>query len=325
LKENLMKKIIKHVLGSMCLLVSLSAMANYPDRHIELVVAFGVGGTSDLMGRAIANSLEKILKQPIIVVNRPGAGGTIGVNHVARAKPDGYTLVVSSVSGMAVGPACVPNIPYDSVKDFIQVSTFSQVPNLVAVHESFPAKDFRGFIQELKKNPNKYNYGAQYCTHLQMIAEQIKIGSGVEFNFIPYKTGPQVVVDTLNNQVQILFETVPTSWQHIQLGRVRPMAVAWHTRLPELPNVPTLLELGLEDANITAWYGIAVPSGTPPEIVKKLNLAIKEAIKDPEFLEKMKSQQAMPDYSTPEEMKKMLQREVAKHKRAIATGRIRTN
>ena len=320
-----MKKVIKHVLGLLCLSMSLSVMADYPDRPIELVVAFGAGGTSDIMGRTIATSLEKILKQPIVVVNKPGAGGTIGVSYAANAKPDGYTLVVSSVSGMAVAPACVQNMPYDSLKDFTQVSTFSQVPNIVTVHESFPANDFRGFIKELKKNPDKYNYGAQYCTHLQMIAEQIKISSGVEFNFIPYKTGPQVVMDTLNNQVQILFETVPTSWQHIQSGRLRPMAVAWRTRLPELPNVPTLLELGLEDANITAWYGIAVPSGTPPEIVKKLNLAIKEAVKDPEFLEKMKSQQAMPDYSTPEEMKKTLQREVAKHKRAIATGRIRTN
>lgn len=320
-----MKNIIKHVLGSLCILVSLSAMADYPNRPIELVVAFGAGGSSDVMGRAIANSLEKILKQPIVVINRSGAGGTIGLSHVAKAKPDGYTLVVSSVSGMAVAPACVQNMPYDSLRDFTQVSTFAQVPNVVAVHESFPANDFQGFLKELKQNPDKYNYGAQYCTHLQMIAEQIKIGSGVELNFIPYRTGSQLVVDALSNRVQILVEVMPTAWQHIQSGRLRPMAVAWHTRLPDLPNVPTLLELGLEDANITAWYGIAVPSGTPPEIVKKLNLAIKEAVNDPEFLEKITPQQAIPDYSTPEELKRTLQREIAKNKRAIAIGRERIN
>ena len=297
----------------------------YPTKSIELIAPFGVGGSTDIMARAIAKSLVSILKQPVVVVNKPGASGSIGLTALARSAADGYTIGIANVGGLGTAPACIKNPPYDSVKDFAPVSMFASVPNIMTVHRDFPANNYKELIRELKRNPNKYNYGVQFCTQHHMIIEQLKLSNNVDIAMVPYKTASAMLMDALNGTVALSSETRPLLNQHIVPGGLlKPIAIAWPHRLPELPNVPTWTELGMPDANIESWYGIIVPAGTPPDVINTLYLAMKQAAKDPELQETIKNSGAYPrSVVPPEEFGRIIKQEAERHRKTVELGRVK--
>lgn len=307
-------KLLKAVVAVLCLSLSTAyASGNYPSKPIELVVAFGAGG-SDTMSRAVAKAMEKELGQAVVVINKPGAGGSIGTKLVADAAPDGYTLGWAAVSNFMVAPICVPNPGYDANASFDTVSLFGFVPNVLAVNEKFPANNYQEFVREVRANPGKYNIGAQPCGIFHMMFERFKLHTNLDIQMIPYKVGAQASMDALSGQVQMVMDSINTTQQHMVAGgKLKPIAVAADTRLPSFPNTPTFKELGMEDAGIVSWYGIVVPRGTPKPIVEKLARAIQAAVKDPAVQETFKNNDAKIKYSGPEDFARFMRNETIKY------------
>lgn len=305
----------KLVLAIVALTLSIGAFADntYPTRPIELVVAFGAGG-SDTLSRSLAKAMERELKQPVVVINKAGAGGSIGTKLVADAAPDGYTIGWAAVSNMMVAPMCVPNAGYDPVASFETVSVFGYVPNFLAVNEKFPANNYTEFVREIKANPGKYNIGVQPCGIFHMMFERFKLHTNLDIAMIPYKTGGQATMDALSGQVQMVIDSIGPMGQHMEAGgRLKPIAVAADQRVSRFPNTPTFKELGMEDAGIVSWYGLVVPAGTPAHIVKKLNRAVLVAVKDPEVQEVFKNNDAKLKASSPEDFSRFIKRELVKY------------
>lgn len=298
------KNFLRVALGAALTFSAFStAYAAYPDKPIRVIVPFAPGGSTDIVTRIVAAKMGEILGQTMVVENKSGAGGAIGAADGARAKPDGYTLSIATVSTLAVNPACKPTgLGYDPLKDFQPVTNFTNVPNIVSVNPNFPAKDFKGFIEELKANPDKYSYGSSgSCSINHLAGEAFLLETGTEVTHVPYRGSGPAVADTVGGQVQVLFDNLPSSFSHVQGGTLTAMAVAWPERLPELPEIPTYKELGYESLNQPAWYGLLAPAGTPADIVETLHKAAVQALQDPKVKESLSKQGAFPSGNTPEE------------------------
>lgn len=290
-------------------LASMAAMANsavaasdYPSQPIRLIVPFAPGGSTDIVARIVGQRMGEELGQTIVVENKGGAGGAIGASEAARAKPDGYTLSVATVSTMAVNPACRLDLPYDPVKDFMPVTNFANVPNVIVVNPGFPAEDLEGMIGELKANPGKYSYGSSgTCSINHLFGEAFKHATGTDIVHVPYKGSGPAVVDTVAGQVEVLFDNLPSSMNQILAGKLRPIAVAGPARTDALKDIPTLAELNFPELNNPAWYGLLAPAGTPIEIVNKLRDAAVVALKDQKVAQALEKQGATPSGNTPEE------------------------
>lgn len=290
----------------------------YPTKPIKLQVPFAPGGTTDIVARVISESLGKALGQNVIVENKAGGGGVVGATETARALPDGYNLGMATVSTTAANPAINTKIPYNPTTDFTPIINIAATPNVIAVHPSFPAKDYKGFIAELKKNPGKYSYsssGTGGIGHLQ--TELWKSLAGVFITHIPYRGAGPALNDTVAGQVPIIFDNMPSAMPFIQTGKLIPIVVAAPQRLPQLPNVPTFKEVGLEPVNRMAYYGIYGPKNLPKEVVEKVSAGVKKALQDPVVVKRIQDTGSLIVANSPEEFAAQMKAEFEVYKKVV--------
>src|SRR5690554_5747569 len=301
------------------------AMAAYPDKPVRVIVPFAPGGSTDIVARIVTQEMSQILGQSFVVENKGGAGGAIGAQEAARAKPDGYTLSIATVSTMAVNKACRPDdLPYDPLKDFVPVTNFANVPNVIEVNPKFPAKNFKEFLQVLKDNPGKYSYGSSgTCGVLHLFGEAFRMATGADIVHVPYKGSGPAVTDAVGGQIEVLFDNLPSSMAQIQAGNLRALAIAWPERLDSLKDVPTLAEEGYPQLNQPAWYGLLAPAGTPKEVIDTLHKAASEALKKPNVIEALEKQGASPSGSGPEEFGKEIKEQYDWAHEVVKKGNIK--
>jgi len=278
----MLQSLIKALLPLLLLSSSLSFAQNYPTKPIRLIVPFAPGGSTDIIARAIADPLSRVLGQSVIVENKAGGGGSIGALDVVKSSKDGYVIGMATVSTTASNPAINKKIGYDPIKDFQAITNIAATPNVLAVHPSFPAKEYKSFIELVKRNPGKYSYsssGTGGIGHLQ--TELFKNLSGTFIVHIPYRGAGPALVDTVAGQVPMIFDNLPSALPFIKDGRLVPIVVAAPKRLSQLPNVPTFAEVGLAPVNRMAYYGLLGPSGMSKEAIDKIHQGVLKVLQDP--------------------------------------------
>ncbi len=290
----------------------------YPTKPIRLVVPFPPGGATDILARNVAQKLTEAWGQQVIVDNRPGAGGNIGSELVAKSAPDGYTLVMGTVGTHAINASLYAKMPYDHVKDFVPVILVAGVPNVLVVNPSVPVNSVAELIAYAKANPGKLNFASSgNGTSIHLSGELFKVMAGVQITHIPYKGSAPALQDLLGGQVQLMFDNLPPSLPLIKAGKLRALAVTSATRAAALPDVPTMAEAGLPGFEASSWFGVLAPAGTPPAIVAKLNAEIGKWLASPDAKEKLLAQGANAAGGTPEDFAKHIQAETAKWAKVV--------
>jgi tripartite-type tricarboxylate transporter receptor subunit TctC len=294
--------------------------AAYPDKSVRLVVPFAAGGALDVVARIVGQKLTETWGRQIVIDNRLGAGGNIGAEFVAKAPPDGYTLLMSSVTTQAINMSLLAKPPYDFVRDYAPVALVASAPLALVIHASLPAKSVKEFIALAKAHPGELNYfssGTGTGTHLAaVIFDQL---AGVQTTHVPYKGGAQGLGDLLSGQVQFAMSTIGLVEPHVQTGRLRLLGVGSVKRYTRLPQIPTIAESGVKGYEAEQWYGVVGPAGTPAAIVNKLAAEIKTIVANPDVRERFYSQGIEPVYATPEEFAVYIKASVAKYAKVIKT------
>jgi len=285
----------------------------WPTRSVKFLVPYGPGGGTDIVSRIIAQQLQETLGQNFVVENKPGAGSTLGADQVAKSEKDGYTVLVLS-NAHAVAGALYKKLPYDSVKDFQMVTQIGTVPLLLVSSPKFEAKDVKGVIAQAKASPGKYNYGAAggVGTTQHFAGELFRVLSDTDIKHIPYKTTPDVVTALMQNDVQLTFELLPAMRGQIATGNVKPLAVTSRERNPAYPDLPTLAEAGVPGYDVTSWYGLAMPAGTPQPVVDKFTKAVHQVLAKDEVKQAIAKTGIVVKTSTNDELAKHVSSEIAK-------------
>jgi tripartite-type tricarboxylate transporter receptor subunit TctC len=301
--------------------------AQYPNKPIRMIVPFTPGGTTDILARAIGQELSKAWGQSVVVDNVAGAGGSIGAERVAKAAPDGYTLMMGHIGTLAVNPSLYPKLPYDPVKDFAPVAWVARVPNVLVVHPSVPVKNLRELVAYLKANPGRMNYGSGgNGSAANLATEYFKMQTATSLVHIPYRGTAPAVNDLLAGQIQVMFTGAPALVGHIKSGALRALAVSSPKRLDALPDLPTVNEaLNRKDFEADQWYGVVAPAGTPREIVMKLNTAINAALASDAIKTRLSSEGAIATPSTPEAYGQLIVSEIARWKPVMTSGRVKAD
>ncbi|MGO4328733.1 Bug family tripartite tricarboxylate transporter substrate binding protein [Cupriavidus sp. 2TAF22] len=313
-------KPIARMLAAACLSLgtTLALAGPFPDKPIRLVVPFPPGGTTDLLGRVLANRLSETLGQQVIVDNRPGAGGTIGSDVVAKAPADGYTLLFGTVGTQSINTSLYKRLPFDAQKDFTPVALFAGVPNILVVNPKVPVKSVKELVDYAKSHPNALNMGsAGNGTTNHLSGELFKSMAGVQIVHVPYKGSGPAMADLLANQVQLMFDNLPGSLPHVKAGRLRALAVTSATRSPALPDVPTMAEAGIAGYEADVWFGVVGPKGLPASVVAKLSAEISRIAQDKPMRDKLIRQGASPLTSTPEQFAVLIHRDTDKWSKLV--------
>jgi tripartite-type tricarboxylate transporter receptor subunit TctC len=297
------------VVGTPCL--QAQGTGSYPNRPIKMVVTVPPGGAADFIARLLAAKLSASMGQPVVVENKGGASGALASDFVARAAPDGYTLLQNSITTHGIGPFLVAKLPYDPVTSFAPITMLASLPLIMTVNAELPAKNLADLVALAKQRPGKLAFassGSGGAPH--MAGELFKIAAGVDLIHVPYRGSGPAVTDLAGGQVQIMFDGAPSLLPQITAGKIRALAAASPQRNPLLPDVPTFAESGYPSVNVALWYGLMAPAGMPPDIIARLNREVNQALKSPDVLEKFAAQGAEPLGGTPAEAASYIRREM---------------
>ncbi len=297
---------------------------SYPVKPIRLIVPFAAGGGNDNVARLVGKRLGETLGQPVIVDNRPGAGGVVGAELAAKSAPDGYTLFLGGVGSHAINPGLIKNLPYDPVKDFAPVELLAQAPLVLVVHSSVPARDIAELIAYARQNPGKLNFASNgNGSSSQLAAVMFESMAGIDMVHVPYKGLSPALTDLLSGQVQLMFSSVVAILPHIKAGKLRGLAVTGTKRLALLPGLPTIAESGFPGYEASSWYGILAPAGTPRDIVARLNAELSKALEQPEVRSSLLAEGAEPVGGTPEQFAAHIRAEKERLGKVIRDAKIR--
>jgi tripartite-type tricarboxylate transporter receptor subunit TctC len=295
----------------------------WPSHTVKMLVGFAPGGGTDVVARLIAQKLQESLGQPFVVENRPGATGTIAADVVAKSAPDGYTILMGHVNSNAIAPNLFKSLPYDAVADFQPVTYVGYVPNILAVNPNVPVKNVAELIAAAKAEPNKFSYASSGVGSTQHLAgEMFQLLTGTKLVHIPYKGSGQAITDLLSGQVALNFDTMPPVLPHIQAGKLKAFAISTPQRLPQLPDVPTFVEVGITGFDVTNWYGVFVPARTPKEIVNRLSVEINKAMQDPSTRTKLVDIGTQLGGGTPQDFEVFLKSELAKYAKLVKEAKV---
>ena len=321
-----MRRTFFATLAGTAALVTLPLLAQaqaYPNKPVRLVVPFAPGGTTDIIARVVSEKIGAALGQTLVVENKSGGGGSIGALEVIKSPADGYVLGMATVSTTASNPAINKKIGYDPLSDFTPIINIAATPNVIAVHPSFPARDYKTFLAEVKKNPGKYSFassGTAAIGHMQM--ELFKSLSGTFITHIPYRGAGPALNDTVAGQVPIIFDNLPSALPFIKDGCLIAIVVAAPQRLTQLPNVPTFKEVGLEAVNRMAYYGVLGPKGLSKEVVDKVAAAFKRTAELPDVKKRIEDTGSLLILNTPEEFQRQIRAEFEVYKKVVETQKL---